>query len=525
MNSLQQSSAIVKQQSYTELLSTLKNDKVVGIQNGKKLYLSEILHLVFDERIGITPKRYSSYEKGPVRPGWIHLGKDKNDLRNQTGTTWVRTISTILQYVQNGYEYMTYGTFNLSKNRNYWEKRRSALNSVHAFVIDIDDSNVNLNDIVLFCDEIGMEPTFINATPRGYHVWFSFIPEFVAVGPHQTKDGKETNVGKFYNDLNKWLVSIFKERFNSNEGSKEKGTDHVFGGERYIRIPQNIVHCTKTRYRLNDFVALRKEYYLKHKKPQNTNNRANLRLSYARSSSLKSLLKNDPALNALMVNSPAVGQRRDWVFTIGLMFFDRGFSMEECITELAKWYSTVLKDKNDFQFEEVEREVRSAYAGKFHLAPKKVFEFTGMYPKFYSRKLSEAERKNSTLEKSCNEFLIILHNFGGIWETTTRNAMMELGEKSKNNFDRIVENLIRKGRITKEVVGKGRFAKTIFRLKTKPQDPNKKSNKVIIFPCSSQKLGSNFNAPKPYTLFKSLLGGREGTITNPDSVKIRGKPV
>ncbi|MFT9496954.1 MULTISPECIES: hypothetical protein [Bacillota] len=505
------------QTEFTELSSTLKFDRVVGIHNGQKLYLSEVLYLIFHDRIAIqaTKGKKDATGRKLMQPGWIHLGKDKNDLQSQNQTTWVRSVSTILKYVQSGYEYMTYGTFNVSKKRAAWERRKSALNSVHSFVIDIDNPDVSVSEIVGFCAVKGLEPTFINATPNGFHVWFVFTPEGEAFGPHKTKDDF-TNTGRFYNDLNSWLVDLFKEGFENQEDKQRKTVDYVFGGERYIRIPTNIVYCTKTKYSLSDFVELRKEL---------GGNRQNTNIKRNGTYIPKVAIYNDPAYKKLLTKEPQIGLRRKTALTISLLYKELNYNLGECITALEYWYSTVCKDTSDFPWKEVERQARSAYSGTWGLSSTWVKRITGLYPRRYTRKKSPEERMNKTLKDACDKFIEKLKENDGVWVVSNRSALEELNETSKCNLDRTVKKLMEEGIISKEVSGRGRAAETKYTLLTDPSGPEKEENKnknLIQFP--ADKMGNNgpeINAPKPYKQLSSFKGGVGGP---PKNLKIRGKP-
>lgn len=510
-------SSVSQQTEFSDLSSTLKFDRVVGIQKGQKIHLSEILNFIFHDRIAIQAATSETRGLGrkAIKPGWIHLGLDKTDLGEQKKTKWVRSISTILKHVKDGYEYMTYGTFSLSKNRSYWERRRTALNSVHAFVIDIDDSSVEVKDIIDFCHSIGLDPSFINATPRGFHVWFNFHPEGEAYGPHAkvTKD-KETALtatGEFYMDLNKWLKGLFEERFNLSK----KVVDNVYGGERYIRIPMNIVYLTKTRYFMKDFQFVRKELAIKHGFSQKANNKKIINNVISLKNRKKNQIFRDPAIQKLMTVDAKIGDRRNAAFTISLFLKDIGYSQEECITELEKWYNSFLSNKIDFNFDEVIREAQSAFTKSYKVSPVWIYKLTGSYPKIITKKKTIEERKNDTLKNQCTKFIEVVRKHDGMWETTTRNALLELNLKSKYNLDRIVDKLIEQELIEKIVTGKGRAASTTYKLiEENPQKKNEqKDRKVVPFPLKENISSCFLNAPKSYTLFIICLLGGVGGIS------------
>lgn len=498
------------QQEFAELLPALSYDRVVGIHQGKKLYLSQVLKFIFNERIPTQPQK--KVNKAPaahyVSRGWVHLGMDKQDLQEQKQTVWLRSVSTLLKKVHSGYQYMTYGTFNITKNRTMYDRCKKRLNSVQAFVIDIDNKDIPLQDIIEFSTAHGLNPSFINATPNGYHVWFVFSMGNDAIGPHM-KDGQRTKIGEVYNKINRTLVQLFKDGFPA-EGNK-KTVDYVFGGERYIRIPLNIVFWGETNYTFGDLIKYSMNHAAESEKANNKRNNASGKvLSFIP----KNRIFKDPAIQKLMSEAPVKGQRRNTAFTISLLCKEAGYSIEKCIKTLKHWYKSVHFDKNDFQLQEVLREVNSAFNGDKRVSPAWIYNLTGLFPCIYfSKKKTKEERTYETLQDVANAFLTLLQKHNGELITSTRDAMKLIDESSKHNFDRVISFLISKKLITKEVQGRGRYAKTIYKLVTQePEKPknSKPKNNIIPFPLS---LGSdlNLNAPKTYTLYSFyFLGGVGG---------------
>jgi hypothetical protein len=491
------------------LLNTLDSDKVVGLHNEKKLYLSKVLRFIFNDRIAIVPstsRNMPSSRDSAVAPGWVHLAKNKDDLKYQDESVWVRSVSTILRKVAKDYEYMTYGTFRISKERVPTDRCKSNLNSVNAFVIDIDTSDITYQEIVYFCATNGMPlPSFINKTPKGYHVWFVLSSSGEAVGPHLDHFGNVTKVGKFYNDINKSLIDVFSKHFNS----QIQRVDKVFGGERYIRIPKHIIYWSGEKYTLKDFGMFKKEYdYLNRSRKKENGSLINVKA-----------LTHDPAFKKLLNQKPIVGQRRRTVFTAALVFYHANVSIDECFQMLHKWYEHICVDKTDFSLREVDRTIKDAYKGKYNVSPSWIKSLTGMFPRVYfSNKKSIEERIYSTLDEQQRLFVDLLLHKQGKWVTTLRRALEALEMKSKKQLDRVICTLIKNKIITKKVIGKGRYAKTIFILNHNLINESNEwtrstSGKVVIFPF-------NFNAPLSYrNIFTGWAGGeRIPLIPVPDEI-------
>ncbi|MGJ3548617.1 hypothetical protein ACR6EC_22340 [Bacillus subtilis] len=503
-----ESDNIARQYSFDhDLQNTLQHDRVVGIHAGQKLYLSQILNFVFNDRISFvaSKSKYQPSGLSNVQPGWVHLGKNKQDLALQKETKWVRSVSTILKHVHSGYEYMTYGTFNITHKRSHYERRKASLNSSQAFVVDIDRSDISIQEIIHRCNAIGLyEPSFINATPRGYHLWWVFNKQSEAIGPH-IRDGQLTKTGSYYNDLNKFIVHKLNESFSSER--ENDVVDNLFGGERYIRIPLNIVFYRGTKYDLKDFQAFRDQYVKEEAEQKNPNINEHSKNHNATKKPGKYLprtaIYGDPAFRKLLSNKPKKGLRRYTALTISLLYKELALDKSECVQALKNWYYKVCNAPKDFPWNEVEREVNSAYSGPWRLSVSWVKTLTGIYPKRYTRKKRKEERLYGTLDDRCQQFIEKLKENNGVWKVSNRAAMAELGIESKNNLSRIVDKLISNNVIEKEVIGKGRAAFTVYRLIKNPEKPKKTPSGKITY------IGDSFHFKMPQICisnYKSMTG-------------------
>jgi len=483
-----------------------KNDKNVYIDEyAGSVTLTQVMQLIFGERLTLFPKK--SHERnhvvsGNLAPGWVHLGRDKKDLTEQRTTNFVRTYSTFLNYVAKGYEYMTFGTFN-TKTRRSFDRKRQNLNSVRVFVIDIDSKKWSVQDILRYCSNEGiLPPSFINETPRGFHLWYALLEDMI--GPH-VKDDELTRVGAYYNDINRFLIEKFEKAFPASEG----GTDALVGGERYIRIPTNLVYYNGNQYLIRDFVQIRKELNLLEPRKEKITKQKTLSHTYIPMKALQ----EDPAYHKLLTMQPNYGQRRYTAFSIALLFKSINKSVEDTTEWLQSWFDQ-LDDQTDFTWREVNNSIQCAYKNKFKgVSPKWVYKLTGLQPKlFFTRRLTEEERKNKTLNHWEAVFLQYIKACGGVASLSNRELCDIIGLSSRAMLDTFVASLIEKGEIRKEVVGKGRHATTSYFLM--PKEPIKRDKeKIILLSEYKEKkaMQSFFNDPHSYMTLKKFNreGGRE----------------
>ncbi|MGN7457443.1 hypothetical protein ACTHPH_21750 [Paenibacillus pasadenensis] len=460
-----------------------RNDCVVHRQeDGLPIYLSQVLELIFGERLTQRPRR--PFEKGrplasAVAPGWVHLGVDKSDLVSQRQTTFVRTYSTFLHYVQKGYGYMTYGTFK-SKSRRSSDRNRRALNSTHALVVDIDSKSMTADEILdRLSQESFLPPTFINETNRGYHVWY--VLSAPIVGPHErVEDGKQlvTKAGQFYMDMSKFLNAQFIRMFPGAAG----GVDDLVGGERYIRIPTSLSYYSGHTYSILDFPHVRKDLYDDGKIPvQSKKAIAAVKWSKGGRSGVsinRGSAFADPAYVKLMTMQPQEGHRRYTAFTIALLHYAVGLAKGEATSWLAGWYERLLNRKG-LSWREVQAAVDMAYSGKYKGPHQKwMMTLTGMKATTYiTRKKSEDERVYKTVSHWQRLFLHTLAAAGGSRASSVREWIVLLEMTSHAMFEAMVSDLIQNGIIKKSVEGKGRTSCTRFEL-VSPLSPDKQDESL-----------------------------------------------
>lgn len=451
----------------TRKIQSFRHDRYVH-QNGiQPIKLSELLTFIFHNRLNNFPSTVKRERSSTVWPGWVHLGRDKEDLQHQRHTTFVRTYSTFLSYVEKGYEYMTFGTFHV-KTRKPHERQRSKLNSVHAFVLDIDSKQWSVDDILQYCSEKDMvPPSFINETPRGYHVWF--VLEHDIVGKHAETDKSLTKAGLFYDDMNRFLVKLFAERFQAERG----GVDPLYGGERYIRIPQNIVYFSGQKYPISYFAQLKRKIYPNSSVSYKQKRSSNTYIPYA-------ALRKDPAYKKLLTMQPVVGDRRRTAFSIALLFYSLHMDREAAEQFLISWYEN-LQNKSGFTLKEVLRSVQSAYSGDYQgVQSSWIQKLTGIKPKvFFTQKKAEHERIYKSLDHWMSVFLKALSDKGGVWEISNRQLCDALGMSSRNMLDKLIDHLLELNVIKKEVKGKGRGATTVYMIVEDPTPDDRPTNKVV----------------------------------------------
>jgi len=500
--------------------SLFAHDTIVSQPHLDRLMLSDVLQLIFGDRLTKAARKSGQHGTftGSIRPGWVHIGQDKQDLVAQQHTKFVRTYHTLLKLASKGYDYMTFGTFH-ARRRFAYERNRRNLNSCHAFVIDIDSKAWTVDAIVAFCAGSGLvPPTLINETDRGYHVWFVLDREMI--GPHERLDGQQrslTKAGQYYTDMNRHLIDLFAAAFPA-EGDHRNGVDALVGGERYIRIPKNVSYYSGNRYSIHDFAQIKRELNLIPEKKIESKPKHQGRLYIPHAA-----LRKDPAYEKLLNMQPAAGDRRYTAFTIALLFYACNLSKEQTTAFLEAWVSR-LEDISDFVWKEVYNAIESAFSGKYRGPHHKwITRLTGLTPTVYfTRKLSAADRTYKTLSDWEEAFLQKLKNQGGVWTVSNRDLCFELSLTSRATLDRLIEALVERGAITRESYGRGRTAKTTYAL-LQPATPERKDDaKVVqldVYRRSRRALEARpLNDPLSYrNLLESTRdGGREGFDLFPD---------
>ncbi|MDT2012881.1 primase C-terminal domain-containing protein [Carnobacterium divergens] len=246
------------------------------------------------------------------------------------------------------------------KGRNYVEGHfERNLNQINCFVVDIDcseDQKPTENEVILesLNTELGLLPTLILDTPKGYHVYY--ILEHASYISSKN-NYKSLKVAKAIS------ISIrlsFEERF----GSMIDVTCNHFG---IFRVPneENIVHFEPNfTYKFDTLMKWSIEYQAKRLELKKSNltlvPKPLKKVKYRQIDSMwyKALINSE---NIDCGNGEDSG-RDNTVFTLALANFSSGVPFQDCLNEM-DLFNTNLTNPLDNRI--VEKKVISAYSGEY----------------------------------------------------------------------------------------------------------------------------------------------------------------
>ena len=405
------------------------------------------------------------------KPGYVFIADRVNDyvLNHRS----YRSFKNLYKHIEQAV-YFTPNTFYRNDRRE-----KSTLRWLNSLFIDLDDTNITVQDIFDKCDESGLPvPTLINKTPHGYHVFWKIEPVWAtpkAIG----------------------LYNVLTEAV-----SKELGSDpNAIGGERYVRIPNNISFFEPNIYTLKTFLDWRDINQDVCEPVQKDKPTGCIRI-------LPKGILGHPAFKKILMGYDYVGDRDYAAFTLALAMKVEGYSQEQAFEVLADWNKSNTNEKG-LTIGDLRAKIKSAYSGKYSGPSSKwVYKLSGI-PFFYntiSTRKTREERKYLHLDEIKQDIIALVKAAGGKLEITQAILASEI-KAPLRSVKKAILALKEEGLLYQEVSGQGRAAKTIYKLleplnnvvainnkKTQKNKQNKSGiNGQIIF--NSRIFGSGHSPP------------------------------
>lgn len=399
------------------------------------------------------------------KKGVVFLVRNKHDFAQKGSVkgfivTSKETLAKQLPYVShwtpNVYCYGKYTDKNRTLIKGFTEAN---LQQINAFVFEIDNKRLTINEILLICHDNGIGiPTMIVESDRGYHIYFALEkPVFI----------NARNLNKFKEI--KALASA--KRVANNLKSKLHdllGVDRDCNSFGFFRAPNssNIVWFSKEMvYPYKHFMNLSMDY-------ESDKYIADLNdVKFVKKSSSTDFLNwLQPILNNNEVRGEK-GQigRNNLFFTVALAFKAEGRSLEDaydCIDQINTDLVQPLKDS------EVQTIVRSAFYGKCK-GPKNEYiqylselygngqEYKQLQVKgWYKFKKARTERVRSHYNEWEDDIIRFIKSEIKAGETFIWYTQKQLCEKLNIPSSSLNEVLKKTNKIVKIVTGKGRAAQT-----------------------------------------------------------------
>lgn len=424
---------------------------------------------IFGDQLTEAPRKQNEKQQHGYNShlGWVFVC---NQFHEQPKA--VRTYHSLFGATE-AYTYYTPNTFYRNDKRH-----AGALRWLNAMVIDIDvkhgqNKGMILPDVMDAITSAGLpRPSLIVSTPSGgFHVyWYLNSPK-----------RSLPKVTEHYKRIQSSIVEILK------------GDPQAIGAERWFRMPtaQNTIYQSDSRVsfdELCDWLAIYQEECKEERK--------------AICIGAEGLLHH-PAILKLL-EGVAEGQRDNTCYTLALAFKASGYDEKETEIRLKEWNKNNEPSMREL---EIKRKVKSAYkkgapAGPtaFWIRQLSCMNFT--YVVWEEAKPRE-ERVYSHSKEWEQDVISHLKKEGGVISDGQRKiaeAIKSSSDKNKSipysTFKKVIEQLIQKGIIEKEVVGKGRAAVTTLTLVKKA--------KVIPFRAPQRRKSNGFNSN---TFIDPVVGG------------------
>lgn len=303
----------------------------------------------------------SGHEKQTSENGKIIVTETKENLSNVKGhiinpseiMSWRHDISHITPN--------TYYTAGYNKEGKFYGHSDNNLRQINVFAIDIDSvdkSQINLQDILLKGEEVGLQPTLVIDTPKGYHLMFYLKTPLFVTG----KSKKERNM---FVDRVKRVSTNLRSSYSELISGIDVYCNH-FGFFRSPRHDNVLYYNTANIYSYKEFVEFSIEYEKKTIDKRYINNNT---VPFRRLKTIR-----EPWFNHLYNVTDIAGQgdgiiaRDNAIFTMALHLYANKVSKEEATNLMHEWNRKLnlpLQDKV------VVEKVNSAYSGRYKGAAKK----------------------------------------------------------------------------------------------------------------------------------------------------------
>lgn len=448
-----------------------------------KVPQGHILRRFFRSQIQEVPSKHKQAGAGRGYDfGWIYTSQDCHTYNA------CRSYDTLASQSESN-TYYTPNTFYRNDRR-----AQETLRWLNAVVLDVDTKNGQNEGLILpdLLDRIGAaglpQPSLIVRTPSGgFHV------HFILDQPRKAY----SNAVRRYQLLQRTMAEAI-------------GADlQAIGAERFFRIPteNNIIFQTDSTV---SFDALNDWYWINH---------VDSRTSYSRASghadlSGRGMLKH-PAFQALL-QGVQVGARDQTAYTLALAFKVEGYSDEEAASKLHAWNELLDTPLPSWQ---IDKKIKSAYREGAKKGPKASFvtELSGIpfkYGSIWEPAKPREERKNSHFDEWENDIIQSLKVLPGNEIIDSQRKLAAYWGMSLSSFQHVIRSLMESERITVEVTGKGRAAKTIIRLVSGALEEAAERTKNNIVPATIRNSlkTKSLNVPDSNTLILDTVLGGSGLL-------------
>lgn len=407
-------------------------------------YMGErFIRLLFKDSFTEEPKRYGTGAKFNNSLGFSHIAFIENDYnrKNIKFTNAVRTFKSFNHYADDRFsEYYTPNTFYSAKNST-----SECLRWINTLAIDIDKSGINVIDILWTIRESGLpDPTAINKTPNGWHIYWVL------------KERVKATLKSMY------LCNLIQ----GGIAKRIEGDSNAIGCNRLFRLPNNLRYFREENtYLLSELQS----WY--HEEFGSNNNK-----EYNRAIVVKKygLLQSDAVKELL--KGVTEGQRNAALYCLSMVYKYEGYSMDDTIQYIVEWNQ---KNSPKLEYGELLRTIKSAYKNNFNVPTKWISRLTGKNFKscnfWYKHKKIRKDRSRHHYNERIDDIAEFLMGRGGSFEGSQRElseAIFKTDEyknrttplSSLKECLRLIREGLVKTNIKVEVIGKGRYARTILTL-------------------------------------------------------------
>lgn len=305
---------------------------------------------------------------------------------------------------------------------------KANLRWLNALVLDIDEEGLCILDIFDRVRVAGLpEPTLINQTPHGWHVYWSITPARAT-----------TKAIALYEALIKAMIRAL-----------EGADPNCFSAEKYFRIPANVKHFSEVRYTLSDFIEWRDI-----NEPDPTPPKSTAKIYYI------SKCLSQPGIREIHKGADD-GCRDNSAFTLALAYYKDGFTADEALAALRVWNQDSIPALSESI---LQSKVKSAYSGRYKgPSDKYVHALTGIHLRY--RPITPAkpreERQRDHLSEIREDIIKYIRNNGGRVELTQK-AFAEVLDVAIRSFKAALKTLRSEGLIVAYISGAGRARQALY---------------------------------------------------------------
>lgn len=334
------------------MVSNAYKCKKLWVIDDYKMVLKDGLREFKFKNSRLKPAGHTECAKGSVA-----LFRNKADLAFGRGF-----IATSLEAIGDNADYSpSHWTANPFRYLTYKEGTQSVightednLRQINQLFIDIDSKDDDINVLVLAFNDLGVIPSYIIETPRGYQVfWVLEVPGYV------------NHTHKVVGVLKNVRANLVK--FAQEQGYQVDSGANCFGVSRFP-TENNVIFNIRTEYKIADLISVSKElsqkfgqnnmalHSMKVKGPQNASNKRQI------DSEWYQLLFTQ---GAQILGKKGYYGRDNAIFTMALANYSSGSPYEVALGKMLEWNCRLDNPLTD---RVVEQKVKSAYSGNYQAA-------------------------------------------------------------------------------------------------------------------------------------------------------------